>query len=71
MLDAPQSLYGMKIVCHPLAVEIRHEVQRHPIKKRRRNWRVVKVQRPGCYQAGNTFYMHPEIYAKLKEHGHA
>lgn len=59
---------GMNIVPHPLAVTRRMEVQRHPIKKRRRNWSVVRVERPGCYQIGNTFYMHPELVQKLKEH---
>lgn len=61
-------LHGMNIVPHSLAVDQRMEVQRHPIKKRRRNWRVVRVERPGCWQIGNTFYMHPELVQKLKEH---
>lgn len=60
------SLYGMNVVSQPLAVDRRMEVQRHPIKKRRRQWRVVRVERPGCWQIGNTFYMHPELIEKLR-----
>jgi hypothetical protein len=61
-------LHGMNVVVTPLAVDRRMEVQRHPIQKRRRGWRVVAVERPGCWQAGRTFFMHPELAQKLKEH---
>lgn len=64
-------MFGLKIVAHPLAREVRDEwrVEAHPIRKRRRNWRVVKhhIDRPGAYQIGNTIYMHPDLVAKLKE----
>ena len=59
------NLYGMKVVSHPHALERKFEVQRHPIKKRRRNWRVVSVIRPSCFIAMGTIYMHPELFAKL------
>jgi NAD-dependent oxidoreductase involved in siderophore biosynthesis len=64
-------LTGMRIVPHLLAREVRDEwkVERHPIPKKRKQWSVVKhhIDRPGCYQIGNTFYMHPELVEKLKQ----
>lgn len=59
---------GLNIVPHVLAMESRMVVQRHAIKKRRRNWRVVRVQRPGCWQIGNTLYVHPTLVDWLKTH---
>lgn len=56
---------GMRIVPHPLAVKIAHEVQPHPIKKRRRGWRVVRVESPSCLQMGGTLFMHPDLIALL------
>ncbi len=61
------NLYGMKVVSTPHAQERKFEVQRHPIKKRRRNWCVVRVMQPGCFQVGSTFFMHPELYEKLRQ----
>lgn len=64
-------MFGVRVVAHPLAREVRDEwkVERHPIPKKRRQWRVVKhhIDRPGAYQIGNTIYMHPDLVAKLKE----
>ena len=64
-------MFGLLIVPHPLARERRVEwkVEPWPIKKRRRNWRVVKhhIDQPGVYQVGNTIYMHPDLVAKLYE----
>ena len=64
-------MHGLNIVLHPLAREVRDEwrVERHPIPKRRRRWRVVKhrIDRPGAYQIGNTIYMHPDLVEKLRE----
>lgn len=61
---------GLNIVSHPLAVSVRFEsrVERHAIKKRRRNWRVVKhrIETPCAYQSGSTLYMHPSLVAELK-----
>ena len=65
------ALFGIKIVPHWLATSRQLEVQPHPIRKRRRNWRVVPVVRPACFQIGDTFYMHPELYAKLPAGGPA
>ena len=64
-------MFGVKIVPHALAREVRDEwkVEAHPTRKRRRNWRVVKrrIDRPGAYQIGNTIYMHPDLVEKLKQ----
>jgi hypothetical protein len=63
------ALHGIKIIPHPFAREVRDEwrVERHPIPKRRRQWRVVKhhIDRPGCLLMGGVFYMHPDLIAKL------
>jgi hypothetical protein len=65
------SFKGLNIIPHQLAIEVRTEwlVQRHPIAKKRKQWQVVKhrIDRPGCYQVGNTLYMHPELIDKLIE----
>jgi hypothetical protein len=70
MLEGLYMLAGMRVVPHPLAREVRDEwkVERHPTPKKRRQWRVVKhhIDRPGCYQVGDTFYMHPELMEKLR-----
>lgn len=62
-------MLGLKIVEHPLALEVRTEwKEAMPIAKRRRKWRVVKrrIERPGAYQVCATVYMHPELFAKLR-----
>lgn len=63
--------FGMMIVEHSLAREVRDEyrVEPHPTKKRRKNWRVVKhhIDKPGAYVSGNTIYAHPDIIKKLRE----
>jgi hypothetical protein len=60
---------GLRIIPHPLAREVRVEfrIERHPIAKRRRRWRVRRVEiiRPGCIQTGGILYMHPDLIAKL------
>lgn len=63
-------MLGLKIVPHTLAREVRTEfkVMRWMTRdKKRKNWRVLRVEinRPGCYQVGNTLYMHPDLVAKL------
>ena len=61
--------FGMKIVPHMLAREVRTEfkVARWPLRKKRRNWMVrrIDIDRPGCLRVGDTIYMHPELIAKL------
>jgi hypothetical protein len=54
-----------------MAREVRTEwrIEKHPTKKRRKQWHVVKhtIDRPGMYRAGNTIYAHPEIVAQLRQ----
>ena len=61
---------GLIIVQRPYAERrwVEFKVEPWPIRKRRRNWRVRRYERrePGCYQVGNTLYMHPELFAKFK-----
>lgn len=61
---------GLNIVSHPLAREVRTEfkVARWPSRKRRRNWYVLRIDidRPGCFQSGDTLYMHPDLVEQLK-----
>lgn len=61
---------GLNIVSHPLALEVRTEfkvAQWGLVRKRRRNWRVLRIEisRPGCYQSGNTLYVHPDLVEQL------
>lgn len=60
---------GVPLHVSPFAVATGFEVQRMPIKKKRKNYRVVRYSRPGAYQlADGTLVMHPEVYAKLRVH---
>lgn len=64
-------LLGLKVVSSPYAREIRDEyrVERVPIPKRRRRWRVVKhhIDRPCAYiLTGGTAVLHPELLAALR-----
>lgn len=64
------NLLGLKIVPHKLARDVRTEfrVERcGPVWKRRKRYivRRVEINRPGCYQMGDTLFMHPELIAKL------
>jgi hypothetical protein len=61
------TLHGINIVPHPLALTTKCIVARHPTPKRRRKWTVKRITVPGCYQIGNTFYMHPQLVQKLKD----
>ena len=60
---------GKPIYPSEFAREVRDEfrVERMPIAKRRRNWRVVKhhIDRPGCFMTANAIFMHPDLIAKL------
>ena len=64
-------MFGLKIFANPLVREVRDEwtVEPMPIKKRRRNWRMVKrhIDRPSVIQMGDVFFAHPEIIEKLKQ----
>ena len=61
---------GFTIIPHSLAIEYRvwHTVERvGPPKKRRKRWRVMRHEsrKPGCFQMGNTLYMHPDLMDRL------
>lgn len=60
-------LNGLSVIPHRLCEETVYEVQRHPIKKRRRGWRVVKMLRPAIWKMGNTLFMHPDLYRAMRE----
>jgi hypothetical protein len=67
-VTAAISFNGIPVIAHPLAVQYRTKLERHPIKKRRRNWRWTKVEEPGCFQLQDgTLLMHPKLVAKLLE----
>lgn len=59
------SIFGLDIIPCPLAIQRRWTVRHHPTQKRRRNWCVVCVEEPGCWQAGRRLFMHPDLIAKL------
>lgn len=60
---------GIPVRISPFAVAVRWEIQRHPIRKRRRNWRPMRVERPSVYIAIGTLFVHPELFDKLeREH---
>ena len=62
------SFNGHPIVSSPLAVSPKWVVEKMPIRKRRRNWRVAKIEIPACYRMGNTLVMHPALIAQLRNH---
>ncbi len=64
---------GIRVMPNPLATVPAWKVERHPIRKRRRNWRPVKHQIPGALRLGDgTLIVHPSIYEQLKaKYGHA
>lgn len=59
------TLYGMPVITSPDATERRVVVEKLPIRKRRKRYRVVVKQVPAIYQMRRRFVMHPELYAKL------
>lgn len=71
----PGFLLGMRIVTTPMARDIRTEfkVQRLGGNRRRKRWFVqrVEINRPAVLQSGNTLFMHPDLFALLKEQTHA
>ena len=62
---------GLNIVQTPLCetVKVSRVVMRHPIRKRRRNWSIKRVETkvPTIMTSGNTVYMHPSLYAQLRK----
>ena len=66
-----KTLFGISIVPHTLACSQRTErvVEKWPIAKRRRGWRVVArvVTTPGAMRVGNTLCVHPEVLGKMRE----
>jgi len=66
------SLFGIRIFENPLLVKtvVTYQVQRSPIKKRRRNWRVVRIekQEPAIFMlAGGMMAVHPALMAKMRQ----
>jgi len=65
------NLDGMNVVPHPLAEKVERvaRIARNPVKKRRRGWqlRYEQVRTPCAFVIGNTVYMHPDAYAKLRD----
>jgi hypothetical protein len=62
-----ESLMGMKVQSSPYATQTRYKVGKWAIKKRRRGWRVVKVEEPCAYIIGNhTAILHPSLIERLK-----
>lgn len=61
------SFAGVRVFESEFATNIKWVIEKHPIKKRRRNWRISCKQVPGCWQMGGDFYMHPVLFAKLSE----
>jgi hypothetical protein len=60
------SLFGIKVVSSPYAATRALRVERVPIKKRRRNWRLVWRTEPGVYMIGDDMLvMHPNLIARL------
>ncbi len=64
-----RSLLGIDIIENPLCVKVRvcFELRRHPLKKRRRNWSVVRVEstEPAVYMMAGRLFVHPSLVAKL------
>jgi hypothetical protein len=69
------NLFGIPVVVNPLAVEHRvwFTVERWPIPKRRRRWRVVRHEetKPAMFIVGENIFgrktavLHPELFAKI------
>jgi hypothetical protein len=62
-------LCGLDIYANDLCAHTRvtWSVERHPLPKHRRQWRVVRreAQEPTMYQMGRKIYAHPTIVAQL------
>lgn len=64
-------LNGMRVLVSPHATKNVSvwAVERNPIPKRRRNWRVVRktTTEPVSYMMDGTLIVHPTIFEKLKQ----
>lgn len=58
---------GVRVFESSFATSIKWVIEKHPIKKKRRGWRVVRKTVPGCWKVGDDLYMHPVLLAKLRE----
>jgi hypothetical protein len=71
MIGEPNFFAGVRIHTSQHAVKLtyRWEVHRHPIAKRRRGWRVVRVEErtPCVFKTPSGLFMHPVLFAKLKQ----
>lgn len=67
------NLGGLKIISHPLAERVERvaRITRSPIKKRRRGWvlRYEQVRTPCALVIGNTAYVHPDAFERLRTIG--
>lgn len=71
------SLFGLNVVTSPLAVSITYKVKPWPIKKKRRSWKVERVEEPCAYLidkdafslfggSGQVIVLHPSVMAELQ-----
>jgi hypothetical protein len=64
------NLLGMNVVSTPLAEKVERvaRITRNPKAKRRRSWqlRYEEKRTPCSYISGNTMYVHPSIWERLK-----
>ncbi len=62
---------GINVYCNDLCVEVivRWVPQQSPIRKRRRNWRVIRVEerKPCAWQTPQGIFAHPTLYKQLKQ----
>jgi hypothetical protein len=63
---------GVPVFRTPYAVtmHVSWELRRHPIAKRRRRWAAVRVEShlPACFRTPQGLFMHPAVFARLREH---
>lgn len=70
-MSRPMIVFGVNVYESPYAVTVRvtHGIERNPIKKRRRNWRVVRNEHhdPAMFKTAQGFIVHPALMKKLKQ----
>jgi len=66
------TFYGVPVFQTPYAetVHVSWELRRHPIAKRRRRWAAVRVESssPACFRTPQGLFMHPAMFARVREH---